>query len=499
MFNPAQFEAYKNMMNGSNMKQSADMMSKMTDDQLRQYLSMAGMGNMDPSFFRTAAASMSKMDESTLENMKNNVPAGRFPQQSPPPQPEPPTATVVEATEIKNQGNTYFNQGKYKEAIDRYEEALRKLQKEPLSESAKTLEISCRMNLANCLAKFEDYDQIIEQCKKVLIFGGNAKAYYRYGQALMKKGELKEAKTKLEEAKKLSPSDENITKLLEEVRAASLEASPKKNSPKIEEIDEPVKKEDPKPTGQLSNKEKNRGIELNEKLLQEETKNPPKEEKVPQKEEKAPQKKIIIEEQTEEPPKQPAPAINTPIVPPGNMNSEMMNKGMETLKNMSPEDLERMTSSIKNMDPKFMESMMKSQGLNVSSEQIQNMTKMMSPETIKMMSQMMGSGGFPTAAPQQPGSAAAEANPGMPQINANMVQTMLNNPEMKNMMGQMLGTQFGRSPAEMETVIDCVSKCMNFVMKFVNAYRFCMGGNRKYISSAALVGLFSYWMGWINI
>jgi len=76
------------------------------------------------------------------------------------------------------------------------------------------------MNLANCLAKSEDYEQIIDQCKKVLVYGGNAKAYYRYGQALYKLGEIKPAKLKLDEAKKLSPEDNNITTLWEEVNIA---------------------------------------------------------------------------------------------------------------------------------------------------------------------------------------------------------------------------------------------------------------------------------------
>lgn len=209
MFNPSQFESYKSMMNGANMKQGAEMMAKMSDEQLRQYLAMTGMGNMDPSLFRSAASNMSKMDESTLEGMKNNVPNNRFPQNPVQSDSVPATPGINEATEVKNQGNTYFAQGKFSEAQDRYEEALRKIAKEPLSESSKTLEISCRMNLANCLAKFNQWDDVIVQAKKVLIYGGNAKAYYRYGQALYKLGEISQAKIKLDEAKKIYPNEEN--------------------------------------------------------------------------------------------------------------------------------------------------------------------------------------------------------------------------------------------------------------------------------------------------
>lgn len=212
--------------------------------------------------------------------------------------------------------------------------------------------------------------------------------------------------------------------------------------------------------------------------------------------------KIIIEELKEEPKRA------SPILPQGmpQMNPESMSKGVENLKNMNPDELERMTSMMKNMDPKFMENMLKAQGINMSAEQLTSMTNMMTPETIKMMTQMIGSGGFRMPEMQSQHSGQTQQNPDvtqqtgppMPQVNADMVQNMLNNPAMTKMMSQMLSQQFGKNPENVETILNCLSKCMNFFMKFVSFYKFVSSGNRKYISGAAIVGLFSYWMGWVG-
>lgn len=44
------------------------MFSNMTDDQIRQYASMSGLGNIDPSILRNSANMMKGMKDEELEN-----------------------------------------------------------------------------------------------------------------------------------------------------------------------------------------------------------------------------------------------------------------------------------------------------------------------------------------------------------------------------------------------------------------------------------------------
>jgi len=46
----------------------------------------------------------------------------------------------------------------------------------------------------------------------------------------------------------------------------------------------------------------------------------------------------------------------------------------------------------------------------------------------------------------------------MPKVDANMIQTMLNNPAMSKMMSEMIGKQFGKNPEDMESLINCAKK-----------------------------------------
>jgi uncharacterized protein YjeT (DUF2065 family) len=73
MFNGFNPEMMKNMMNPSMMKSAADMVSNMSDDQIRQYLTAAGMGHMTPDQYRMMAGQMKNMSDSDLDKAKDNV------------------------------------------------------------------------------------------------------------------------------------------------------------------------------------------------------------------------------------------------------------------------------------------------------------------------------------------------------------------------------------------------------------------------------------------
>lgn len=206
MFNPAMFESMKHMMNGNMMKQSAEMMSKMSDEELKSYAQMTGM-NIDPSMLRSASSNMAKMDEKTLENMKNSA-GSRFPPQAsmPSANQNPPDP---KALQLKNEGTEFFKAGKTVEAKKKYLEGIAVIDSLPLDEANKELEVMLRMNLVACLVKEEDYDGIIEHCKKSLLLGDNPKVFYRYGQALYKLGNSERAVAYLEKALGMSPNDAN--------------------------------------------------------------------------------------------------------------------------------------------------------------------------------------------------------------------------------------------------------------------------------------------------
>lgn len=207
MFNPAMFESMKHMMNGNMMKQSADMMSKMSDEELKSYAKMTGM-DIDPKLLRSASSSMANMDESTLDNMKNMA-APRLSRQASAPIPSQPAPGALK---LKNEGNEFFKAGKINEAKKKYSEGIDEIDRLPLDEGNKDLEVTLRMNLCACLIKEENFDAIIEQCKKSLLLGENPKTFYRYGQALYKLGNSSRAIDYLEKAISLSPNDENSKK-----------------------------------------------------------------------------------------------------------------------------------------------------------------------------------------------------------------------------------------------------------------------------------------------
>jgi uncharacterized protein YjeT (DUF2065 family) len=73
MFNGYNPEMMKNMMNPGMMKSAAEMMSNMSDDQIKQYLNAAGMGHMSPEQYRMMAGQMKNMPDADLERAKNNV------------------------------------------------------------------------------------------------------------------------------------------------------------------------------------------------------------------------------------------------------------------------------------------------------------------------------------------------------------------------------------------------------------------------------------------
>jgi tetratricopeptide (TPR) repeat protein len=239
MFSPEMMSQMKNMMNPQMMKNAADSFSKMSDDQIRAYLTACGMGNVSPQMFRQMSGNLKNMDDKDLEKIKNSDQLNRgmnqqnFSPNSNPSNSNQPTdskanktnnnlnytlsqkKTIVEKLEeTKNLGNEYFRKNSYKEACEKYYEVLNEL--EYISDSDKInykkqiddLETICRINIANSKMKIEEYDIAINECLKVLKKTENFKAHFRAAVSFFKKSNFERARHHFLKARQVNPVDE---------------------------------------------------------------------------------------------------------------------------------------------------------------------------------------------------------------------------------------------------------------------------------------------------
>jgi hypothetical protein len=68
-FNPEMLK----FMNPQMMRQSAEMINNMSDDQLKSYLVSMGMGHINPQTYRSMSSNLKNMSDDDLEKIKNNV------------------------------------------------------------------------------------------------------------------------------------------------------------------------------------------------------------------------------------------------------------------------------------------------------------------------------------------------------------------------------------------------------------------------------------------
>ena len=106
-------------MNPEQMRQMTSMFSTMTDDQLRSYAQMAGMGNIDPSVLRMSASMMNGMNPDDIKRMASNVIQMLIMQAPTPPtassaasvkQSAPTSDNFPKINALKNKGNEAFKQ-----------------------------------------------------------------------------------------------------------------------------------------------------------------------------------------------------------------------------------------------------------------------------------------------------------------------------------------------------------------------------------------------------
>ncbi|KAF9580405.1 Peptidyl-prolyl cis-trans isomerase D [Lunasporangiospora selenospora] len=142
---------------------------------------------------------------------------------------------VVIAQDLKALGNTFFKAGDYSKALRKYQKAIRYLNEKPVFDSDDAPElvkefyavkIPCYLNSGFCALKLDRPQTAIKDMTTVLDMDSQypspadkTKAYFRRGSAHLKLNDLESAKTDLEQAKKLSPSDAGVQRELDAVNA----------------------------------------------------------------------------------------------------------------------------------------------------------------------------------------------------------------------------------------------------------------------------------------
>ena len=212
---PEQMQNNLNMMNPEMMKNASNMMAGMSDSQIQMYLSQMGMSGIDPSMFRNMCKNMSNMSDSQFNNMKNMAQTNYQNNYNNYNNNNINTNTnnnnnnlngtiVQEVTKMKEEGNNLFRNNKYNEAIKKYYETIEEIKttidKDKYKNELDNIERICRLNIAACKLKTEDYDGVINECSIVLEKNKCFKGYYRMGLALLNKKKYDKAYRYLDNA-----------------------------------------------------------------------------------------------------------------------------------------------------------------------------------------------------------------------------------------------------------------------------------------------------------
>jgi tetratricopeptide (TPR) repeat protein len=124
------------------------------------------MANMSPEQIKNMQDMVASMPAEQRESMQRQAMA----MGGAPPSVTPSGAASYEfnaAIMLKNEGNDLHKAGKHREAISKYERALRNLESHATVE-AQNLKSICILNTAMCLLKLEDWTPCVQLCTKVL-------------------------------------------------------------------------------------------------------------------------------------------------------------------------------------------------------------------------------------------------------------------------------------------------------------------------------------------
>jgi tetratricopeptide (TPR) repeat protein len=374
------------------MRNASSMLNSMSDEQLKLYLNQMGMTNIDPSMFRNMTNSMGNMNDSQFNQMKN-MSKNYFNNNNI----DNNNKLISNFNDIKNEGNKLFKENKFQDAIKKYYECIEEIKtcneddKNKLYVQLNEIEKACRLNIANCKLKTEDYDGVINECSIVLEKNKCFKAYYRMGIALLKKGKIEKAFRFLDNANAIGNAEEKkaIEPYMKECKSEmekikNMKKKEKNNNQNEKDI---KNKEDVKDNNN-NNKENNKNINENE--INTSSNNPSLlNNNNNDKKENEDDIKIEDVKNTQE--------IKTSTnnnnfthshtfpSPNFNLNESQMNQARNQINNMSDDQLNSLCAQMKNMDNETLKSLMRAQGMNCTDEQISMMKSSLNPETFKLL------------------------------------------------------------------------------------------------------------------
>lgn len=133
------------------------------------------------------------------------------------------------ADDIKGYGNKAFKDGDYATALKKYQKALRYIQEDPdtdkadVKENLKKLRFAVNSNSAQCQINLKEWDAAIKSATYALEVEGiddaqKAKAFFRRGKARAGKKAEEDALKDFEEAAKLEPDNQDVKKMLTEMK-----------------------------------------------------------------------------------------------------------------------------------------------------------------------------------------------------------------------------------------------------------------------------------------
>ncbi|XP_024404088.1 peptidyl-prolyl cis-trans isomerase FKBP62 isoform X2 [Physcomitrium patens] len=120
------------------------------------------------------------------------------------------------AAKKKEDGNALFKAGNYARASKRYEKAVKLIEydssfDDAQKKQAKTLKVSCNLNMAACKLKLKDYREVVKLTTKVLeLESSNVKALYRRVQAYIELLDLDYAETDIKKALDIDPQNREV-------------------------------------------------------------------------------------------------------------------------------------------------------------------------------------------------------------------------------------------------------------------------------------------------
>ncbi|KAJ3682300.1 hypothetical protein LUZ60_014873 [Juncus effusus] len=143
---------------------------------------------------------------------------------------------IGQANDAKAEGNKLFSEGKYEDALSKYETALQIASEIESSEEIRSM---CHANRAICFSKLGKYDETIKECTRALELNPSyIKALLRRGEAHEKLEHYDEAIADMKKITELDPSNDHARKSLRRLEPIAAEKREKMKEEMIGKLKE---------------------------------------------------------------------------------------------------------------------------------------------------------------------------------------------------------------------------------------------------------------------